>query len=87
MGALRGEDSIRLRPGIFARIMHTKNGVSMVLRNKTVTLPSQCADAIETLTKGASCRLDALPGLDTDDAVVVARRLIREGIAVPAVEG
>ncbi|MEK8071484.1 cupin domain-containing protein [Rhodococcoides navarretei] len=87
MGGLRGEDSIRLRLGTFARIMHTKNGVSMVLRNKTVTLPSQCADAIETLMKGASCRLDALPGLDTDDAVVVARRLIREGIAVPAVEG
>ncbi|WP_080734370.1 cupin domain-containing protein [Rhodococcoides fascians] len=84
MDALRGEDSIRLRPGIFARIAHTKDGVSMVLRNKTVTLPSQCADAIETLMKGASCRLDSMPGLDLDDALVVARRLIREGIAVTA---
>ena len=84
MGVLRGETSIRLRPGIFARVAHTKDGVSMVLRNKTVTLPSQCADAIESLTKGASCRLDSMPGLDTDDALVVARRLIREGIAVTA---
>ncbi|MFI8566032.1 cupin domain-containing protein [Rhodococcus sp. NPDC078407] len=86
MGALRGEDSIRLRPGIHARIVYGAVGVSMVLRNKTVTLPSQCADAIENLMKGAPCRLDAMPGLDVDDASVVARRLIREGIAVTAAE-
>lgn len=84
MGALRDDNSIRLRPGIFARISHTNDGVSMVLRNKTVTLPSQCADAIESLMKGAPCRLDSMPGLDTEDACVVARRLIREGIAVTA---
>ncbi|OZC70849.1 cupin [Rhodococcus sp. 06-462-5] len=87
MGALRGENSIRLRPGVFARVAHTKAGVAMALRNKTITLPSQCADAIESLMKGAPCRLDSMPGLDTADALVVARRLIREGIAVPAAEG
>ena len=87
MGALRRENSIRLRPGVFARVAHTKAGVAMALRNKTITLPSQCADAIESLMKGAPCRLDSMPGLDTADALVVARRLIREGIAVPAVEG
>ncbi|OZD10335.1 cupin [Rhodococcus sp. 06-235-1A] len=82
MGALRGGDSIRLRPGIFARLVHSSDGVSMVLRNKTVTLPPQCGDAVESLMKGAPCRLDSMPGLDLDDASVVARRLIREGIAV-----
>lgn len=86
MGALRGESSIRLRPGIFARIAHGENGVSMVLKNKTVTLPPQCADAIESLMKGAPCRLDSMPGLDVHDASVVARRLIREGIAVTVAE-
>ena len=86
MGALRGESSIRLRPGIFARIAHGGNGVSMVLKNKTVTLPPQCADAIENLMKGAPCRLDSMPGLDVHDASVVARRLIREGIAVTVAE-
>ena len=86
MGALRGESSIRLRPGIFARIAHGENGVSMMLKNKTVTLPPQCADAIESLMKGAPCRLDSMPGLDVHDASVVARRLIREGIAVTVAE-
>ena len=82
MEALGGEDSIRLRPGVFARISRGTEGVSLVLRNKTVTMPLQCADALEHLLAGSPCRLDLLPGLDTDDAVVVARRLIREGIAV-----
>ncbi|MGV8873551.1 MAG: cupin domain-containing protein [Rhodococcus sp. (in: high G+C Gram-positive bacteria)] len=86
MGALRGEDSIRLRPGTFVRIVHGTDGVSMVLRNKTVTMPLQCADALGQIAHGAPCRLDSLPGLDTDDALVVARRLIREGIAVTTAE-
>lgn len=84
MGALRGEDSIRLRPGVFARVVRSAHAVSVVVRAKTVTMPPQCADALDLLNQGAPCRLDALPGLDTDDALVVARRLIREGIAVPA---
>ncbi|KAA0926327.1 MULTISPECIES: cupin domain-containing protein [unclassified Rhodococcus (in: high G+C Gram-positive bacteria)] len=84
MGALRGEDSIRLRSGVFARVVRSAHAVSVVVRTKTVTMPPQCADALDLLNQGAPCRLDALPGLDTDDALVVARRLIREGIAVPA---
>ncbi|CCQ16370.1 Cupin 4 family protein [Rhodococcus sp. AW25M09] len=82
MGALRGEDSIRLRAGVIARIVRGTDGVSIVLRNKTVTMPTQCADALEQIARGTPCRLDSLPGLDTDDALVIARRLIREGIAV-----
>ncbi|WP_415974980.1 cupin domain-containing protein [Rhodococcus sp. 077-4] len=83
MGALRGQDSIQLRPGVFARVERSAEAVSVVLRTKTVTMPPQCDDALELLIRGEPCRLDTLPGLDTDDALVVARRLIREGIAVP----
>ncbi|KJV01380.1 MAG: cupin-like domain-containing protein [Rhodococcus sp.] len=86
MGALRGQDSIRLRAGVIARVVRTPESAAVVLRDKTVSMPPQCADALELLLEGSPCRLDSLPGLDTDDAVVVGRRLVREGIAVTAIE-
>lgn len=83
MGALEGSDSVRLRPGLFARIVRSDHSVSITLRNKTVSLPLECADAVESLFEGRPCRVDSLTGLDTEDAIVVVRRLIREGIAIP----
>lgn len=53
--------------------------------DRTISLPRQCAEAARVILSGGAVRVAELPGLDTDDdRIVLARRLLREGIAVPA---
>jgi lysine-specific demethylase/histidyl-hydroxylase NO66 len=48
-----------------------------------VSMPRQCVAAVRALLSGGVLRVADLPGLDTDaDRIVLARRLLREGIAV-----
>lgn len=80
MGALSGEHSVVLRTGLAVRVEKSDRTVSISTRGKTVTLPGQCAAAVEQLAIGKPCRVGELPGLDIDDALVVTRRLIREAV-------
>ena len=55
------------------------------MTDRTVTLPAQCAPALRALLGAAGLRVGDLPGLDDDaDRLVLARRLLREAVAVPA---
>ena len=58
---------------------------TLVLRlpDRTVTLPGDCHQAVTTLLDGGDHRVDGLPGLAPDDAVVLVRRLLREAVVVP----
>jgi lysine-specific demethylase/histidyl-hydroxylase NO66 len=57
----------------------------LVLRfpDRTVTLPADCHDAVTALLDGGDHRAGALPGLASDDATVLVRRLLREAVVVP----
>ncbi|WP_422774762.1 cupin domain-containing protein [Plantactinospora sp. WMMC1484] len=58
--------------------------VALALFDRTVTFPGQCALALRAFLSGAVQRVGDLPGLDDDvDRIVLARRLLREAIAVP----
>jgi hypothetical protein len=45
---------------------------------------AQTRDALTALLAGGVLRVDELPGLEPDDALGLARRLLLEGVVVPA---
>jgi hypothetical protein len=75
---------VALRPGLAPRVARTEETVALALPNKTVTLPSAAGPAVERILSGRPVAVADLPDLDRDSAVVVARRLLREGIVVVA---
>jgi hypothetical protein len=50
---------------------------------RTLTLPGFAEPALRRLLAGPSTPAD-LPGLDEESALVLARRLLREGVLLPA---
>ena len=99
IAALAPDSAVRWRGSLAARIFSPADGgpsssstgssgggntVRIVTATKTVALPLEAEAAVRRLHEGGDIRLADLPGLDADDAVVVTRRLLREGILVPA---
>nr|WP_233604561.1 cupin domain-containing protein [Micromonospora sp. HM5-17] len=59
--------------------------VSLVLFDRRISFPARCAPALRAVLSGGVIRVGDLPALDDDtDRVVLARRLLREAVAVPA---
>lgn len=59
--------------------------VVLRLFDRNVGFPARCAPALRHFLAGGVLRVGDLPGLDADaDRVVLARRLLREAVAVPA---
>ncbi|MEE6259884.1 cupin domain-containing protein [Plantactinospora sonchi] len=57
--------------------------VSLLLFDRTLSFPAQCARAVRAFLSGGVTRVGDLPGLDDDaDRIVLARRLLREAVAV-----
>lgn len=50
------------------------------MSDRVLLLPTAMTGAVTALLGGAPCRVGELPGLDPDDAVVLSRRLVREGV-------
>jgi hypothetical protein len=57
--------------------------VVLRLADRTVAVPTGCRTAVVALLDGGEHRVDALPGITADDAVVLVRRLLREAVLVP----
>ena len=73
------------RGGLRWRITAVTAGrVALQLPDRTLTVPSFCEPAIRALLAGPRVRVGDLPGLDADDRLTLARRLLREAVAVPA---
>lgn len=60
--------------------------VRIHLPTKTVTLPGAARSAVERILTGDPVLVSDLPGLDVESAVVVARRLLREGVVVQSAD-
>ncbi|WP_224392959.1 JmjC domain-containing protein [Pseudonocardia sp. ICBG1293] len=78
-------DSGRRRLGVHHRLVPGDDRVVLELAEKTLTLPAAVEPALRTLLAGGVHAVGELPGLDADDQVVLVRRLVREGVLVPAV--
>jgi lysine-specific demethylase/histidyl-hydroxylase NO66 len=83
--SLRDDARVRLRAGLAHRLTHTGDAVTLELADRTIDLPASTAAALELLLLGGSIEVAALPGLADDDRLVLVRRLLREGVLVPAV--
>ncbi|MGH8825713.1 MAG: cupin, partial [Jiangellaceae bacterium] len=62
----------------------TPGRICLQLPDRTLTVPSVCEPALRALLAGPSMRVGDLPGLEGDDRLTLARRLLREAVAVPA---
>ena len=85
--AVRGIDAntpVRLRQGLEVRLVDDR----LILPDKDVRLPSVALPCLRLLLDGAVCTPRSLAGLDLGldaaDAVVLLRRLLVEGVLVPA---
>lgn len=81
-GALR----VRWRHGLIGTLQPKGDRVCLRLKDRTITFPHSCAEAIEALHHGLVADADTLPGLDRADSTVLIRRLLREAVVVVAQE-
>ncbi|MEJ8278275.1 cupin domain-containing protein [Pseudonocardia spirodelae] len=77
-------DAVRRRLGVHHRLVPGDDQVVLELAEKTLTLPAVVAPALRAVLAGGTHAVGELPGLDADDQVVLVRRLLREGVLVPA---
>ncbi|SCF26175.1 Cupin superfamily protein [Micromonospora purpureochromogenes] len=86
LAALDADSRIAPRAGLRWQLTATDDHrVALRLPDRTLTLPGTCEPAVRTLLTGTVTRVGDLPGLDDDaDRLVLARRLLREAVAVPA---
>ncbi|BFU44166.1 cupin domain-containing protein [Krasilnikovia sp. MM14-A1004] len=83
---LTAADRIAGRAGLRWRLSGDgEQGAVLQLADRVVRFPAYCAAAVGAALGGEPVRVGDLPGLDDDaDRLVLARRLLREGLAVPA---
>jgi ribosomal protein L16 Arg81 hydroxylase len=90
IAALGPASVVRWRGSLAARVESSPGDrgasgkVRIVTPSKSLTLPAEAEAAVRRMHDGGAVPLGDLPGLDDADAIVVVRRLLREGILVPA---
>ncbi|WP_067501524.1 cupin domain-containing protein [Actinoplanes sp. TFC3] len=80
------DDRVSVRHGLRWQLVEDgAEHVVLRLTRRTLRFPAYCADALRFALAGAVRRVGDLPGLDDDpDRLVLARRLLREAVLVPA---
>jgi lysine-specific demethylase/histidyl-hydroxylase NO66 len=73
--------TVSWRRGLARRIEREGDRVVVVLAGRRISLPAEAAAAIEALAAG-DAEAGALAGLDESSSLVVASRLLREGVLV-----
>ncbi|MFL6142116.1 MAG: cupin domain-containing protein [Labedaea sp.] len=84
VAAVRVGDRVRVRPGLRFALRSEGDTVLLDLPGDQLSLPGSTAAALRVLLGGEAVAIGELPGLDHDDQVVVVRRMLREGLVVPA---
>lgn len=75
---------VRWRHGLRAEVSTTAHDVAVRVGTRVLRLPLQAAAAVHGLAGGWDTAAGRLDGLDEHDSLVVSRRLLREGVLVPA---
>jgi ribosomal protein L16 Arg81 hydroxylase len=81
---LAPDTPLRIRAGLRSRLRVDASGVVLTTVDRTLTLPADTAAAVATAMAGAVFTPADLDGLDAADQLTLARRLLREGVIVPA---
>ncbi|WP_096304866.1 JmjC domain-containing protein [Jatrophihabitans sp. GAS493] len=82
--ALTAETPLQLRPALRARASSEADAVRLQLIDRSISLPLSAEAAVKWVLTGNAFTPAELPGLDADEQLVVARRLLREAVVVPA---
>jgi len=83
LGTLDQQTPLRLRPGLRPTFSQVGERLSLETVDSTITFPSLVRDSLLLAISGAEFRPADLPALDPDEQLVLARRLLREGVLVP----
>ncbi|MEA2167349.1 MAG: bifunctional lysine-specific demethylase and histidyl-hydroxylase [Solirubrobacteraceae bacterium] len=82
--ALTADTPLRRRGALRIRSGESGERLTLTLLDRTIDLPSSAADAIELIVAGEVFTPGELPGLDAQDQLTLTRRLVCEGVVVPA---
>lgn len=74
---------LRRREHLRAAVRREGGRLAVVLPTKRLDLPLEVEPAVRRVLSGQPVAVRDLPGLDDTDRFVLARRLLREGVAVP----
>jgi bifunctional lysine-specific demethylase and histidyl-hydroxylase NO66 len=78
--ALAPDTPLRRRGALRLRL----DGLKIVLLDRTIELPPGAAEALELIAGERPFTPAELPGLEPEEQLTLARRLLREGVLVPA---
>jgi lysine-specific demethylase/histidyl-hydroxylase NO66 len=78
--ALAPDTPLRRRGALRLRL----DGTKLVLLDRTIELPPGTDGALERIVDGRAFTSAELPGLEPEEQLTLARRLLREGVLVPA---
>jgi hypothetical protein len=84
---LAAGDTVRLRAGLRFRLTVDGGRVVLALPDRTITLPGDTEQALRAVLDPQPSTVGDLPGLHEADQLVLVRRLLREGVVVPAARG
>jgi len=87
IGNLHPGTALRARPGLRPALRRTGDRLSLDVIDTTVSWPVDAERALRRSLSGDTFRPSELEDLDPDEQLVLARRLLREGIVVPADSG
>jgi hypothetical protein len=79
ISSLSADTVVRLRAGLRCHLVDG-DPVRLQLPDRTISLPKATYPALRHLTAGAPTKVSALPALDTDDQLVLTRRLLTEAV-------
>ncbi len=84
--ALTPDTTLRRRPALRLRLVsgHEGERVRLEFLDRSIDLPAGTADAVSLIVDRDVFAPAELPGLDATEQLTVSRRLLREGIVVPA---
>ncbi|MHA6781076.1 cupin domain-containing protein [Pseudonocardia saturnea] len=77
-------DAVRLRIGLGHRVVARGDRVALQLADREIALPAATEPALRAVLDGDPWTVGNLPGMDEPDQIVLVRRLLREGVLVPA---
>jgi hypothetical protein len=80
-------DTVRLRAGLRFRLTVDGDRAVLALPGRSITLPGDTAPALRALLVPHPSTVGTLPGMDDADQLVLVRRMLREGVVVPATRG
>jgi hypothetical protein len=81
---LAAGDVVRLRVGLHHRLRPAGEHVLLELPDREISLPAVTEAAVRVLVGGTPVAVGSLPGMEEADQIVLVRRLLREGVVVPA---